>query len=209
MATGDLVIRNIRALRWTGSNGALIAQMCGEIEVDDATWSVMTEVPGDRLVLLQVQAGGQNPGVWTIPAGKPWVLVSNDFPGVWANLSDASFTTRYTTWNEMLAAAVESSVINIPAYVLVTSSGELELPVLTTVAPNYTAVIQLRNAMPTSNYNVTWRAFSGQLRLGSIKLQAGKSIMRTTTTVTLPLRTDGVTTVAGLVTVEASALVTV
>lgn len=208
MGTGSLVIRNIRALRWTGSNGALIAQMCGEIEVDEATWSVQTETP-ERLVLFQRQAGGANPGYWTITPAKPWVLISNDFPGVFANLSDQAFVNRYATWNELLQTAVSEAVISIPTYVLINTSGELPLPALSAVAPNFTAVVPLRNAMPNATYNVTWRATAGAAVLSAIGLQAGKTVTKTASAVTIPLRTSGVATISGIVTVEASLLMAI
>lgn len=207
MATGDFVIRNIRALRWTGNNGALIAQMCGEIEVDDSTWSVDAELPGQFLRLRQFQSARNN-GYWTIQASAPWVLVSNDFPGVWARLSDAAFGSRYTTWNALLAQAIESSVINIPVYSLVMTSGEAALPVLTLVSPNYEVTVPFRTAMPSTSYGITWRALAGAQLLASVSLQPGKTITKTTTSVKIPLRTVGAVTVAGVVTVDVAALVT-
>lgn len=208
MATGSLVLRNIRALRWDGTNGELIRQMCSEIEVDEATWSVMSQTP-DKLVLFQRQEGGANPGIYTITPQKPWVLISNDYPGVWANLSDTAFANRYRTWADMLQEAVAESVINIPTYVLINTSGELPLPALSLIASTFNAVVPLRNAMPNTAYNVTWRAMSGVGVLSSISLQPGKSVTKTTTHVTVPLRTVGVASAAGIVTVEAHLLMTV
>lgn len=208
MGTGDLVIRDIRAIRWDGANGELIRTMCAEIEVDQATWSVQTQTP-EKLVLFQRQAGGANPGYWTVTPAKPWVLISNDFPGVWAILSDAAFANRYTTWNQLLTTAVSEAVINIPTYVLINSSGELALPALTLLSSNFNAVVPLRNAMPNATYNVTWRATAGTNVLSSISLQAGKTVTKTATAVTIPLRTTGVATLAGIVTVEASLLMAI
>ena len=207
MGTGELVMRDIRALRWSGDNGALIAQMCNEIEVDDATWSVASEIAGDRLSLLQYQSE-QNQGTWHVPAARPWVLVSNDFAGLWANLSDPEYGNRYATWNELLTEAVETSVIIIPTYVLLSTSGEASMGALPANG-SVNLVVPLKSAMPSTNYNVTWRAVSGSSVLESIKLQAGKSITKGLTSVTLPLRSEGSGVGGALITIEVSALVAV
>lgn len=209
MGTGELVIRDIRALRWTGSNGALIAQMCGEIEVDAATWSVVSEVAGDRLELLQYQSE-KIQGRWVVPASRPWVLVSNDYAGLWTNasMSDAAYNSRYAIWNDLLLEAVETSVISIPTYVLVNTSGEATLGALA-LGGTTNLVVTFRNAMPSTQYNVTWRAVNGINVLASIQLQAGKSITKGLTSVTLPLRAVGVGALGALITVEVAALVAV
>jgi hypothetical protein len=208
MATGDFVIRNIRAVRWSGSNGALVAQLCNEIEVDDAVWTVTSEMPGDRLVLSQTQAGGANPGIWVVLAARPWVLVSNDFAGVWAMLSDATYETRYTTGNSIVQAAVDGSVVQFPTYALVNSSGEATVPAML-LGGTANVVVTLRNVMPSAGYNVTWRVTNGVNLLSQVVLQAGKTLTKTPATVTVPLRTTGLASVAGLLTVEASLLLAI
>lgn len=198
MATGDFVIRDIRHLRWSGSNGVDVAAMCDQIEVDDATWSVQSEVAGDKLVLLQYQSESVK-GTWTVSAARPNVLVSNDFAGVFASLADAGFNNRYNQWGVMLQESIDAGQVLLPSYSLIMTNGTLPLPVLTP-GSLFSAVVPLANTMAGTSYNVTWRA------TGGATVQPGKSIVKAIKSVTIPLQAVGAT-VAGLVTVEAIQLV--
>jgi len=92
---GVFAFRTVKAVRWDGTNGAEVAQVCDAIDVDDAAWTVAEEIPGERLVLSQAQSP-ERFALWTVPAATPWVVVANDF-GILHMLTDERFHAQFTS----------------------------------------------------------------------------------------------------------------
>lgn len=97
---------------------------------------------------------------------------------------------------------VDAIVAEVPApdpQVLHTAVGRAALPALLlngTTSP----VVVFDQAMPNTNYQIRWRAVAGAAILSSIV--ANGAVTKTTTQVTVPLRAQGLASVAGVLLVE-------
>lgn len=208
----EYTTRQIHAIRWDGTNGAEVAAVCQAIDVDDSTWTMGMQNPGQHLRLLQRQ--GTKTSRWIVPWSTPWVVVAHDF-GILGFLSDAQYAARFKSWSALGAGLLADPsfmtnlMLELPVYSLAVAHGRpYQMPALTLVAANHTAVVTLDKTMPNTAYEVHWQVKAGASILSQVQLQnIANPIVRTTTTVTLYLRTVGLASAAGTLDVQAYALV--
>ncbi|MBN1174537.1 MAG: hypothetical protein JXA67_20380 [Micromonosporaceae bacterium] len=211
----NMVFRVTYSTKWTGSNATEIRDMCQAADIYGSAWSVDEETP-EQTTLRENRLTGPDV-VWVVYAAEPWVVVTPGFQGIFARLSDSVYGARFLTAesvgiliasmgqvgdtllaDEKFVTAIVAQVPTPPAQTLYTAVGRAALPIL---APNgtTTAVVDLDAAMPNASYIVKWRAVAGAAVLSTIVLNG--TITKTTTQVTIPLKSTGVS-VAGVLLVE-------
>lgn len=90
---GTQVFVHLRALQWTGSNGAAICELLTWQDQDGATYEVFDEIPNDYLQMAG-RVNGIVVGYRFVYAHSPWVVI-NQADGSPDQMPQSSFDARY------------------------------------------------------------------------------------------------------------------